>query len=90
MDADADRDEEGQGEAGRAARAPEPGREDGHAEKADRDAEQDEPRASETGWQRRLLLECLGERLDAEEREQAARERHERRRPAAVRAAERR
>ena len=65
-------------------------REKGHAEVADRDAEQDEAGAAETTRQQRLPVERLDERLDAEEGEQAGGQRHERGEPLGARAPQRR
>ena len=64
--------------------------EERHPERAGGDPEEHETRPAERGRERGLELERLGERLDAEEGQQAARERHERREPARVGAPERR
>src|SRR5512132_2073925 len=82
VDADPDRDEEREREATRADLPTcEPRGEEGHAERTRREPHQDEARAAEGRRQAGLQLEGLEERLDAEEREQPAGQRHERREP---------
>ena len=78
VDADAERDEQCERHPSDvlASRA-QPRREERHAEVAERDPEQDEPGAARAGRQRRLQLERLEQRLDAEEGEQPGGECHE-------------
>ena len=64
--------------------------EERHRQEAQRDAEQHEPGAAERAGQRRLERERLGERLDAEEREQPCGQRHEGGEPLRIGAAQRR
>ena len=78
-------------EARHAGPAPgEPGGQERHPEGARGNPEKDETRPAERRGERGLQVERLGERFDAEERQKAARERHERGEPARVGAAERR
>ena len=85
VDADPDRDERRERDpAESAAAAREPRREERHRQVAERDAEQDEAGAAERARNRRLELEGLEERLDAEEREQAGGQGHEPGQPALV------